>query len=213
MKSHVSAIVTLVVIASMQHSFVDAWGGLFNRFTPEMLTNLGYGGHRSYLDRQSYLQVSWHKHCIQSFFIHEYTLIHINLAWYTAVHSCSRRAINIRHFYFFSTTFLERSYVIYSSETFFVLPSTLSSWEIKHLKKGNKNLYIYIYIYIYIYMYIMRERCGAWWREVDTQRVVTESQLTLKKTHLPRSTVALTNCILMNNWIFYELLTLTSVKK
>ncbi|XP_060533040.1 prohormone-3 isoform X2 [Cylas formicarius] len=24
---------------------VDAWGGLFNRFSPEMLANMGYGGH------------------------------------------------------------------------------------------------------------------------------------------------------------------------
>lgn len=57
MKYHATAIVTLVIAASMQHSFVDAWGGLFNRFTPEMLSNLGYGGHGGYLNRQSYLQV------------------------------------------------------------------------------------------------------------------------------------------------------------
>lgn len=35
---------------------VEAWGGLFNRFTPEMLSNLGYGGHGAGY-RHSYLQV------------------------------------------------------------------------------------------------------------------------------------------------------------
>lgn len=33
-----------------------AWGGLFNRFSPEMLTNLGYGGHS--FRAQPFLQVS-----------------------------------------------------------------------------------------------------------------------------------------------------------
>ncbi|XP_015604631.1 prohormone-3 [Cephus cinctus] len=34
----------------------DAWGGLFNRFSPEMLSNLGYGSHGGYLSRSPYLQ-------------------------------------------------------------------------------------------------------------------------------------------------------------
>ncbi|KAI5732326.1 hypothetical protein M8J77_025068 [Diaphorina citri] len=34
----------------------SAWGGLFNRFSPEMLTNLGYGGHS--FRAQPFLQVS-----------------------------------------------------------------------------------------------------------------------------------------------------------
>lgn len=33
----------LAVLLALQR--VNAWGGLFNRFSPEMLANLGYGGH------------------------------------------------------------------------------------------------------------------------------------------------------------------------
>ena len=33
----------LVVCATF--SSVNAWGGLFNRFNPSMLSNMGYGGH------------------------------------------------------------------------------------------------------------------------------------------------------------------------
>lgn len=29
--------------------YADAWGGLFNRFSPEMLANMGYGGHGGYI--------------------------------------------------------------------------------------------------------------------------------------------------------------------
>ena len=36
---------------------VDAWGGLFNRFSPEMLSNMGYGAHGGYPGKSSYLQV------------------------------------------------------------------------------------------------------------------------------------------------------------
>ncbi|XP_050315732.1 ITG-like peptide isoform X2 [Anthonomus grandis grandis] len=32
-----------VVLVTLHH--VNAWGGLFNRFSPEMLANMGYGGH------------------------------------------------------------------------------------------------------------------------------------------------------------------------
>lgn len=35
---------------------VDAWGGLFNRFSPEMLANMGYGGNG--YSQPAYLQVS-----------------------------------------------------------------------------------------------------------------------------------------------------------
>lgn len=28
---------------------VAAWGGLFNRFSPEMLANMGYGGHGGFI--------------------------------------------------------------------------------------------------------------------------------------------------------------------
>ncbi|XP_066587485.1 prohormone-3 isoform X2 [Prorops nasuta] len=35
---------------------VDAWGGLFNRFSPEMLSNLGYGHHNGYLGKSGLLQ-------------------------------------------------------------------------------------------------------------------------------------------------------------
>ena len=37
---------------------VNAWGGLFNRFSPEMLANMGYGGHGGAYRPQSYLQVN-----------------------------------------------------------------------------------------------------------------------------------------------------------
>ncbi|XP_012265520.1 prohormone-3 [Athalia rosae] len=45
MKSY--SVVTLALLAcwAMQPGKVLAWGGLFNRFSPEMLANLGYGGH------------------------------------------------------------------------------------------------------------------------------------------------------------------------
>uniref|UniRef100_A0A182Y0J1 Uncharacterized protein n=1 Tax=Anopheles stephensi TaxID=30069 RepID=A0A182Y0J1_ANOST len=42
---------------------VNAWGGLFNRFSPEMLANMGYGSHGGSFRPQTFLQVG-----IQSFF-------------------------------------------------------------------------------------------------------------------------------------------------
>lgn len=33
----------------------NAWGGLFNRFSPEMLANMGYGGHGNYIQRNAEL--------------------------------------------------------------------------------------------------------------------------------------------------------------
>lgn len=32
----------------------DAWGGLFNRFSPEMLANMGYGGHSGFIQVSSW---------------------------------------------------------------------------------------------------------------------------------------------------------------
>ena len=61
--------VTCAIVAAMRSLFsgtlallavlnsVSAWGGLFNRFSPEMLSNLGYGGHGGYR-AQPFLQVS-----------------------------------------------------------------------------------------------------------------------------------------------------------
>lgn len=40
MKSVTAFLAVLLVVQR-----VSAWGGLFNRFSPEMLANLGYGGH------------------------------------------------------------------------------------------------------------------------------------------------------------------------
>lgn len=33
------------VMLAIAGTNVHAWGGLFNRFSPEMLSNMGYGGH------------------------------------------------------------------------------------------------------------------------------------------------------------------------
>lgn len=38
------AVALVVVLCVLGHQ-VNAWGGLFNRFSPEMLANMGYGGH------------------------------------------------------------------------------------------------------------------------------------------------------------------------
>lgn len=53
----VYAAITLVLVANTAYIGVEAWGGLFNRFSPEMLSNLGYGGHGSYMNRPGLLQV------------------------------------------------------------------------------------------------------------------------------------------------------------
>ncbi|KAF7998553.1 hypothetical protein HCN44_010961 [Aphidius gifuensis] len=57
-KTHGStAFYTIVVLMSIFEiqGGVYAWGGLFNRFSPEMLSNLGYGGHGNAY-RPSYLE-------------------------------------------------------------------------------------------------------------------------------------------------------------
>lgn len=45
-----------VVVLHFFAPSVLAWGGLFNRFSPEMLSNLGYGGHGGYGRAQPFLQ-------------------------------------------------------------------------------------------------------------------------------------------------------------
>ncbi|XP_046410543.1 prohormone-3 [Neodiprion fabricii] len=45
MKSYTGVALVLVACSVMQLREVHGWGGLFNRFSPEMLANLGYGGH------------------------------------------------------------------------------------------------------------------------------------------------------------------------
>lgn len=44
MQFSTSSLVTLVTVAACLASGANAWGGLFNRFNPSMLSNLGYGG-------------------------------------------------------------------------------------------------------------------------------------------------------------------------
>lgn len=58
MKANLSAALMLLVLSSFVDEGVDAWGGLFNRFSPEMLSNMGYGAHGGYPGKSStYLQV------------------------------------------------------------------------------------------------------------------------------------------------------------
>uniref|UniRef100_A0A182NBL3 ITG-containing peptide n=1 Tax=Anopheles dirus TaxID=7168 RepID=A0A182NBL3_9DIPT len=40
---------------------VNAWGGLFNRFSPEMLANMGYGSHGGSYRPQTFLQTAFYK--------------------------------------------------------------------------------------------------------------------------------------------------------
>ncbi|KAJ8687179.1 hypothetical protein QAD02_022973 [Eretmocerus hayati] len=47
------ALIALVALASSLSIGVEAWGGLFNRFSPEMLSNMGYGGHGGFPGRSS----------------------------------------------------------------------------------------------------------------------------------------------------------------
>ncbi|XP_012274028.1 prohormone-3 [Orussus abietinus] len=51
MKLPLGTVLTLAAFVSTVK--VDAWGGLFNRFSPEMLSNMGYGGHGDYQGRTS----------------------------------------------------------------------------------------------------------------------------------------------------------------
>lgn len=65
----ICTVVVLMMIIELQGG-VDAWGGLFNRFSPEMLSNLGYGGHGAAY-KPSYLQVNiytFHTQVLFSFY-------------------------------------------------------------------------------------------------------------------------------------------------
>ncbi|KAF4532058.1 hypothetical protein B566_EDAN016130 [Ephemera danica] len=46
----------LALCALMAPRYAHAWGGLFNRFSPEMLSNLGYGGRAGPYRSQPFLQ-------------------------------------------------------------------------------------------------------------------------------------------------------------
>lgn len=50
------ALTGLLLVAIQVLQPANAWGGLFNRFSPEMLSNLGYGSHGSFR-AQPFLQV------------------------------------------------------------------------------------------------------------------------------------------------------------
>lgn len=47
---------SVILLFSIGVQAAFGWGGLFNRFSPEMLSNLGYGGHGSSLRVQPFLQ-------------------------------------------------------------------------------------------------------------------------------------------------------------
>ncbi|XP_018325057.1 ITG-like peptide [Agrilus planipennis] len=42
-----------IFVVLMFDKQTDAWGGLFNRFSPEMLTNMGYGAHGGFMQRMN----------------------------------------------------------------------------------------------------------------------------------------------------------------
>uniref|UniRef100_U5EU83 Putative prohormone-3 n=1 Tax=Corethrella appendiculata TaxID=1370023 RepID=U5EU83_9DIPT len=46
----------LILIGATFLCTVNAWGGLFNRFSPEMLANMGYGSHGGAYRQQPYFQ-------------------------------------------------------------------------------------------------------------------------------------------------------------
>jgi hypothetical protein len=37
-----------LIVTALLGGLAEGWGGLFNRFSPELLSNLGYGGFSSY---------------------------------------------------------------------------------------------------------------------------------------------------------------------
>jgi len=53
-----AAVALLAALALLSPGVVDAWGGLFNRFSPEILSNLGYGGRAGPYKPQPFLQVT-----------------------------------------------------------------------------------------------------------------------------------------------------------
>lgn len=56
-KMYTCVALTIVALVSTMHFGVDAWGGLFNRFSPEMLSNLGYGSHGDHISKSGLYQV------------------------------------------------------------------------------------------------------------------------------------------------------------
>lgn len=59
-KMYTCVALTVVALVSTMHFGVEAWGGLFNRFSPEMLSNLGYGSHGDHMSKSGLYQV-WEK--------------------------------------------------------------------------------------------------------------------------------------------------------
>lgn len=59
-KMYTCVALTVVALVSTMHFGVEAWGGLFNRFSPEMLSNLGYGSHGDHIGKSGLYQV-WTK--------------------------------------------------------------------------------------------------------------------------------------------------------
>ncbi|XP_017766631.1 PREDICTED: prohormone-3 [Eufriesea mexicana] len=53
---HTCVALIIVALASSMHFGVDAWGALFNRFSPEMLSNLGYGSHGDHMSKTGLYQ-------------------------------------------------------------------------------------------------------------------------------------------------------------
>lgn len=65
-KMYTCVALTVVALVSTMHFGVEAWGGLFNRFSPEMLSNLGYGSHGDHISKSGLYQV-WKKFFDQVF--------------------------------------------------------------------------------------------------------------------------------------------------
>lgn len=69
MRAVVVAMVLCLICSGIR---VNAWGGLFNRFSPEMLANMGYGAHGGFA--QPFVQVCISE-CLQQillFFVFPY---------------------------------------------------------------------------------------------------------------------------------------------
>lgn len=49
-KTKMKSLIAVMAICLINKQ-TDAWGGLFNRFSPEMLDNMGYGSHGGYMVR------------------------------------------------------------------------------------------------------------------------------------------------------------------
>lgn len=47
--SEMKFLISLLALCLVGQQGAHAWGGLFNRFSPEMLANMGYGSHGGYI--------------------------------------------------------------------------------------------------------------------------------------------------------------------